>query len=29
MVHLAVQRANEAGQTATWLEQVSDADYAA
>ena len=28
LVHLAVQRANEAGQTATWLEQVSDADYA-
>lgn len=28
MVHLAVQRADEAGRTATWLEQVSAADYA-
>ena len=27
MVHLAVQRADEAGKTATWLEQVSETDY--
>ena len=27
MVHLAVQRADEAGKTATWQELVSDADY--
>jgi quercetin dioxygenase-like cupin family protein len=27
MVHLAVQPADAAGNTATWLEQVSDADY--
>jgi hypothetical protein len=26
MVHLAVQRADEAGKTATWQELVSDAD---
>lgn len=29
MVHLAMQEANEAGETATWLEQVSAADYRA
>ena len=28
MVHLAIQEGGEAGET-TWLEQVSDADYAA
>ncbi len=28
MAHLAVQRADEAGKTATWQEQVSDVDYA-
>jgi quercetin dioxygenase-like cupin family protein len=27
MAHLAVQRADAAGQTATWQEPVSDADY--
>ena len=29
MVHLAVQRADEAGKTATWQEPVSEADYLA
>ena len=29
MAHLAVQRADEAGRTATWQEHVTDADYAA
>jgi quercetin dioxygenase-like cupin family protein len=29
MAHLAVQRADEAGKTATWQEQVSEADYRA
>ena len=28
MVHLAVQRADEAGKTAVWQEQVTDTDYA-
>jgi quercetin dioxygenase-like cupin family protein len=28
MAHLAVQRADQAGQTATWQEHVADADYA-
>jgi quercetin dioxygenase-like cupin family protein len=28
MVHLAVQRADEAGKAAAWQEHVSDADYA-
>jgi quercetin dioxygenase-like cupin family protein len=28
MVHLALQEADEAGQTARWLEAVSEADYA-
>lgn len=28
MVHLAVQRADASGSTATWLEHVSDAEYA-
>lgn len=28
MVHLAVQRADEAGKTATWQEHVTDSDYA-
>ncbi len=28
MVHLAVQRADESGTTATWQEQVSASDYA-
>jgi len=28
LVHLAVQRADEAGRTAVWQEAVSDADYA-
>ncbi len=27
MVHLAVQRADEAGKTAIWLEKVSDSEY--
>ena len=27
MVHLAVQRANDAGRTALWQEHVADADY--
>jgi quercetin dioxygenase-like cupin family protein len=27
MVHLAVQTADEHGNAATWLEQVSDAEY--
>ena len=27
MIHLAVQQADAAGSTATWLEHVSDADY--
>ncbi len=27
MVHLAVHQTDEAGNSATWLEQVSDADY--
>ena len=27
MVHLAVQQADDAGNAATWLEPVSDADY--
>ncbi len=27
MVHFAVQQTDEAGNSATWLEQVSDADY--
>ena len=27
MVHLAIQQADEAGSTATWLEPVSDGDY--
>jgi len=29
MTHLAVQRADEAGKTASWLEHVTDRDYAA
>ena len=29
MVHLAMQEADEAGSAATWLEQVTDADYRA
>lgn len=29
MIHLAVQRADEAGRAATWQEHVSDADYSA
>lgn len=28
MAHLAVQRADAAGRTATWLEHVTDTDYA-
>ena len=28
MVHLAIQRADDAGQYAEWLEQVTDAEYA-
>lgn len=29
MTHLAMQEADDAGSAATWLEQVSDADYTA
>jgi hypothetical protein len=28
MVHLALQRADDGGKTATWQEPVSDRDYA-